>query len=74
MPTYGRLYPHVSGYYFLKAEIFFLRFCLLFTHKQRFSATKTLVLGLVHTYPDIFENGEIYLPLKKKKTATRGVS
>ena len=59
-------YLHVSGYHFLKTEIFF-RFCFPFTHKRQFCATKTLVLGPVHTYPDIIENREIYLFVSKKK-------
>ena len=40
---------------------FFVRFCLSLTHKRRFFATKTPVLGPVHTYLHIFEKGEFYL-------------
>ena len=71
--------PYFGGFIYTYRDIIFLKLrlispflpCLPFTHKRRFCATKTLVLGLVHTYSNIFENGEIYLPLKKNKKETR---
>ena len=72
MLTVSETYAYLGGFIHTYRDIifwngdFFLRFCLPFTHKRRFCATKTLVLGLVHMYPDIFENREIYLRVSKK--------
>ena len=66
--------PYFGGFIYTYRDIIFLKLrffspflsCLPFTHKRRFCATKTLVLGLVHTYSNIFEK-EKFISLWKKK-------
>ena len=58
----GRLYPRVSGY-----NIFFLRFCLPFTHKRRFCVFFFWVLGPVHTVSGFFWKQRNLSPCFQKK-------